>query len=249
SKKEQQKIAQVLSTWDQAIELKEKLIEEKKEQKKGLMQNLLTGKVRLPGFKGEWEEVELKDIIEKLNDNRGKTPPITSEGYALIEVNALEGTGIHPNYEKVSKFVDENIYKNWFRNGNPQKGDILIATVGSVGASVVMDSNKGSIAQNIIGLRINEKFNGEFVYWMISSSYFKNHVRRVTMGAVQPSIKVPHLLQFKFKAPSMEEMGAITKVLRTADKEINLHQQELEQLKLQKKGLMQLLLTGKVRVN
>ena len=63
---EQQKIAQILSTWDEAIELKEKLIEEKQEQKMGLMQNLLTGKVRLPGFEGEWEEVRLGKLVKRL---------------------------------------------------------------------------------------------------------------------------------------------------------------------------------------
>ena len=59
---EQQKIATILSTWDKAIELKEQLIEQKKQQKKGLMQNLLTGKIRVKGFKEEWKEMKLGDI-------------------------------------------------------------------------------------------------------------------------------------------------------------------------------------------
>ena len=61
---EQQNISEILSTWDKAIELKEKLIEEKKKQKKGLMQKLLTGKVRLPGFIGEWKEVKLGKVLK-----------------------------------------------------------------------------------------------------------------------------------------------------------------------------------------
>ncbi|MFB7305315.1 restriction endonuclease subunit S [Heyndrickxia sporothermodurans] len=70
---EQQKIASILSTWDKAIELKEKLIEQKKEQKKGLMQRLLTGEVRLPGFEGEWREVKLGKIGKTYNGLSGKT--------------------------------------------------------------------------------------------------------------------------------------------------------------------------------
>lgn len=245
---EQQIIATILSTWDKAIELKEKLIEQKKEQKRGLMKKLLTGEVRLPGFEGEWKEVELGDIVQKVIDNRGKTPPtITSKGYELIEVNALEGENVYPNYQKISKFVEQETYRNWFRKGHPEKGDILIATVGSVGSSVIMNSNRGSIAQNIIGLRIHKRFHNEFVFWMINSSFFDDHIRAVTMGAVQPSIKVPHLLKFKFNVPGYEEMIKISQILITINREIELMISEIEALKQQKKGLMQLLLTGIVR--
>ncbi len=75
---EQEKIAQILSTWDKAIELKEKLIEEKKEQKKGLMQRLLTGEVRLPGFVGVWKEVRLKEVGKIIT---GTTPSTRKAEY------------------------------------------------------------------------------------------------------------------------------------------------------------------------
>lgn len=246
---EQQKIASILSTWDKDIELKEKFIEEKKKQKKGLMQKLLTGDIRLPGFDGEWKEVRLGDIVSKIIDNRGKTPPVTNEGVELIEVAALEGNHIHPRYDKVIKYVDEYTYDNWFRSGHPIKDDILIATVGSVGTCALMGLDRGAIAQNIIGLRIDNLYNSMFVYWIINSSRYYTYIREITMGAVQPSIKVPQLLDFRFSIPDLEESKNISAILATVDNEITLLEQELEALKLQKKGLMQLLLTGIVRVN
>src|SRR5690606_109846 len=84
SKLEQQKIADILSTWDKAIELKEKLIEQKKEQKKGLMQRLLTGKVRLPGFEGEWKKVRLGSIGSAYNGLTGKNKEDFGSGKPYI---------------------------------------------------------------------------------------------------------------------------------------------------------------------
>ena len=81
---EQQKIAQILSTWDKAIQLRKQLIEEKKEQIKGLMQWLLTGEVRLPGFDGEWEVVKLGDIGQTFNGLSGKTAKEFGEGKPFI---------------------------------------------------------------------------------------------------------------------------------------------------------------------
>jgi len=220
----------------------------KKKQKNELMQMLLTGKVRLPGYSGEWKEVELGNLVEKVIDNRGKTPPTKSEGYELIEVNAFEGNTRHPDYSKIKKYVDEDTFNNWFRNGHPVKNDILVATVGSVGSSVIMADNRGCIAQNIIALRIKRDFISEFIYyWMNSDSYFRL-VEKVLMGAVQPSLKVPHLLQFKLKVPSLNEQYDIAEIFTVNDNNIELLENEVNQLKLQKKGLMQLLLTGKFRV-
>lgn len=246
--KEQEKIVSILSTWDKAIELKEKLIGQKKEQKKGLMQKLLTGEIRLNGFEREWKSVKVKDLVKKVVDNRGKTPPLSSEGIELIEVNALEANNKHPNYEKIIKYVNEETYNLWFRNGHPQKGDILVATVGSVGSAVIMNENRGCIAQNIIALRIKEEHNPDFVYyWMNSSEYFKL-IKKVLMGAVQPSLKVPHLLNFDLFIPEMDEQNKIAEIFTVFDSSIELLANELETLKLQKKSLMQQLLTGKIRV-
>src|SRR5699024_10855374 len=105
SKAEQKEIASILSTWDKAIELKEKLIEQKKEQKKGLMQKLLTGEVRLPGFNGEWKEIRLGDYLIKHSEKsqlNNQYPVLTSsrrgiffqrDYYLGSEVASKDNTG------------------------------------------------------------------------------------------------------------------------------------------------------------
>ncbi|MCB7071422.1 restriction endonuclease subunit S [Caldibacillus sp. 210928-DFI.2.22] len=102
--KEQNKIATILSVWDKAIELKEKLIEQKKQQKKGLMQKLLTGEVRLPGFEGEWTKIKLGNVIEESKERttvNNQYPVLTSsrqgiflqDEYFSKQVASLDNTG------------------------------------------------------------------------------------------------------------------------------------------------------------
>lgn len=144
--------------------------------------------------------------------------------------------------------MDNETYNYWFRNGHPEKGDILVATVGSVGSNAIMEENRGCIAQNIVALKIKEQFDSEFIYYWMNSDKYYNLIKKVLMGAVQPSIKVPHLLKFVLSVPSKEEQEKIAKVISIFDKEIYLLQKEVNVLKLQKKALMQQLLTGKIRV-
>ena len=245
---EQQKIAEILSTQDKVIELKEKLIAEKQRQKKYLMQQLLTGKRRLKGVGGEWRKIRLTDITELIIDNRGKTPPIEKTGIDLIEIASISNDRKNPDYNKVIKWVSTEIYEKWFRD-YIKKGDILISTVGQVGITSLLNEDKGIIAQNLIGIRCRKTNNSEYIYYLLNSRDYWIQVKAVTMGAIQPSLKVPHLLNFKFYvSTNINEQTAIAEILSTADKEIDLLQKELEQEKQKKKALMQLLLTGIVRV-
>lgn len=255
---EQRKIANILSTWDKAISTTERLIDNSKQQKKALMQQLLTGahtqRKRLlddsgKPFEGEWEEVVLKDLCSNVIDNRGKTPPLSEIGLPLVEINSIVNSK-YPKLSKVTKFVSPETFKTWFRNGHPERGDILVATVGSAGISALVNLDKGfgSIAQNLIAIRPNSKADSSFLYYLMNTPYYFSLVRAVVMGAVQPSLKVPHLLSFKMKIPSNSEQQKIASVLSNADKEVELLEQQLADLKQEKKALMQQLLTGKRRV-
>ena len=251
---EQRKIAKILSTWDKAISTTERLIDNSKQQKKALMQQLLTGKKRLlddsgKPFEGEWEEVVLRDLCNKVIDNRGKTPPLSKIGLPLVEINSIVNSK-YPKLSKVTKFVSPETFKTWFRNGHPERGDILVATVGSAGISALvnLDEGFGSIAQNLIAIRPNSKADSSFLYYLMNTPHYFSLVRAVVMGAVQPSLKVPHLLSFKMKIPSISEQQKIASVLSNADKEIELLERQLADLKQEKKALMQQLLTGKRRV-
>jgi len=197
----------------------------------------------------DWEVNKLSKSIAKVIDNRGKTPPLTSHGYPMVEVNAIYGVNKHPDFKEVTKYVDEETYKYWFRDGHPQKGDILIATVGTVGASAIMEKKIGCIAQNIVGLRISSGFDCNYIYYFTQTEQYQSQVRAVLMGAVQPSLKVPHLLNILVVYPSNKtEQSAIAVVLNDVDQLIGSLEKLIAKKRAIKQGAMQELLTGKRRL-
>ncbi len=235
---EQTKVAEILITWDDAIRIQEEFINAKVKLKKGLMQKLLVSLDK---------ELTLKEIVVKVIDNRGKTPPLVQEGNELIEINSIV-LSKYPNFEKVTKYVNEEVYNKWFRKGHPVKGDILVGTVGNAGANALVKENRGCIAQNLIALRFKKEILPDYMYYLMNTDKYFSKVKAVVMGAVQPSIKVPHLLNFKFNIPTFDKQKKVAEILSLADEEIDLLKNELQELKEQKKGLMQKLLTGEVRV-
>ena len=116
-----------------------------------------------------WQKVKIKDITAKIVDNRGKTPQNNTEsGIPLLEVNALSETKRTPTYEVVRKYVDIETYNSAFRSGHPQEGDILIPTVGTIGNVCLADDKQCCIAQNVIGLRVNNDLCvPEYLYYAL----------------------------------------------------------------------------------
>jgi len=248
---EQQKIADILSTWDKAIELKEKLIEQKKEQKKGLMQRLLTGKVRLPGFEGEWKEVRLGSIGSAYNGLTGKNKEDFGSGKPYIPYkNVFNGSRIN---------IDQLEYVQILETENQNKvkyGDIIFTasseTPEEVGMSSVLLDHVDELYLNsfCFGYRLND-FNTlipEFAQYLFRGNVFRKELLKLAQGSTRFNLSKNEVLKIKIKIPGLEEQKKIAFVLTIFDREIDLLEQELEALKQQKKGLMQLLLTGKVRV-
>ena len=226
---EQIKIADILSTWDKAIELKEKLIEEKKKQKTGLMQRLLTGKVRLPGFDGEWEEITL-DLITKYKASNISISSLkidtnqNKRAYCIYNANGI--------FNKVDFYEMDKEYISIVKDG--------------AGAGRLRKCEKYSSIIGTMGYIIpNDKVAYEFLYQRMLIVDFSKYLK----GSTIPHVYYKDYKNEKLQLPSLKEQKAIAEVLNTADKEIDLLEKELEALKLQKKGLMQLLLTGIVRVN
>lgn len=238
-KPEQQKIAEILSTWDKAIELKEKLIEEKKKQKKGLMQLLLTGKKRLPGFKGEWKEVKLGSVIREIKEKTTKNnqfPVLTSSRKGIFlqkeYFNKSVASSDNTGYKIIRK--GQFTYRSMSDDGNFKFNQLTDYDIGIVSpAYVVFEATK---------------INDVFLRNLMNDYSFNRHIQKVIQGGTRLSLKYNVLKEIIINIPDIEEQKAIANVLSTIDKEIELLEQELEALKLQKKGLMQLLLTGIVRV-
>lgn len=242
TKAEQTAIAKALSDADALITSLEKLIEKKQAIKQGAMQQLLKPKEG-------WVVKKMGGLISLIIDNRGKTPPLANEGFPLIEVNAIYKQGKSPNYSLVSKYVDQQTYINWFRDGHPEKEDILVVTVGSAGVTSFINEEIGCIAQNIIALRIIKEISSEYVYYFTLTRSFSDQVTSVLMGAVQPSLKVPHLKEFEIFLPStIEEQRDLAQIFSDMDTEILALEQKCSKYKLIKQGMMQELLTGKTRL-
>jgi type I restriction enzyme S subunit len=243
---EQQKIAECLSSVDELIAAQARKLDALKTHKKGLMQQLFPRegetqpRLRFPEFQnaGEWASRKLKDLLNTVIDNRGKTPPLSLNGYPLVEVNAL---GTHKiDYKKVSKFVDETTHEDWFR-GHVQIGDVLFSTVGAVAeSSVVCAEYQPVIAQNIVGLRFNKTTLHQFGFHLLTALQNKAKFLRITMGAVQPSLKVSQMVQISFRIPrSLPEQQRIADCLSSLDDLIAAQTQTLEALRTHKQGLMQ----------
>lgn len=230
---EQRKIAKILSTWDKAISATERLIDNSKQQKKALMQQLLTGKKRLldeagKPFVGEWEEVKLSDVFTL---SSGDTKPKDVE---------KEQT----NTQCFPVFGGNNIM-GYSAKSNSTGNVILIGRVGEYCGVTRLVQNDCWITDNAL---FTKKFSADFDKQFIVYLLQKFDLSRLRNKGGQPLISQKPIYGVKIEIPSLHEQQKVASVLLNADREIEVLQQQLADLKQEKKALMQQLLTGKRRV-
>lgn len=253
---EQRKIAKVLSTWDKAISTTERLIDNSKQQKKALMQQLLTGKKRLlddsgKPFEGEWEEIKLESIVVRtqLGTTERTKENNDSNIVPLIKMGNLTWGGFSfSKLETVPKsIVDESLIL--------QYGDFLFNTRNTpelVGKSAVWKGQltEATFDNNINRITFNNALNTDFICFYLNHGKGKATVNSLPAGSTSvAAIYWKDLKNIKVPLPNIEEQTKIVSVLVNADQEIELLEQQLADLKQEKKALMQQLLTGKRRVN
>lgn len=170
----------------------------------------------------EWKTVKLGDCLSKIIDNRGKTPKdLAASGHPLLEINAVSKNNKYPLYGEAKKYVDDVVYSTWFRSGHPQYGDILVPTVGTLGAVAYVDRNDCCIAQNLIALRANADIcDSAYIYYLLCNPQIVKRLLNLDIGAVQASIKVPHLLALEISLPSIETQRRIAAILSSLDDKI-----------------------------
>ena len=221
---EQEKIAEILSTWDEAINLTINLIESKRQFKKALMQNLLTAKIRFPQFKDDWEIVKLEEISEVYQPQTISQSELTDSGFDVYGANGIIG--------KYSRY-------------NHEFEQVVVACRGNTCGAVNFTKPKSWITGNamVINLDNSTKSIKTFIYYLLSNTNFQYLIS----GSGQPQI-TSNIRYHKIKLPNLKEQQKIADVLTDCDDEINLLNLKLENLKKQKQGLMQKLLNGKARV-
>ena len=235
---EQQKIAEILSAQDKLITLKEKLIEEKKRQKKALMQQLLTGKKRLPGFSDEWRKIKLSAVLIEGN----KVAVVDTSMYRKMTVKlAFKGLEFTKTDREMADTRPFYVRK---------KNEIIIGKQNYFNGSValVTDEFDGCICSNAIMSFGVKNVNVKFILEYISQVNFMKKREMLANGTGQKELSEKEFLNFEIKLPCVEEQNYIGNIASTCDSEILLLQKDLDQEKQKKKALMQLLLTGIVRV-
>jgi len=258
---EQQRIIQILSTWERAIEFKERLIAEKKLQKKWLMQNLLTGKKRLTGFADKWRKVQLGDIftfeggLSASRNDLQEDEGICYLHYGDIHRSNKNYIDVGDEYFQLPKLLTtlSDVNTNYLLND----GDIAFVDASEnydgTGKYIVVN-NKNNIPfiaglHTIIARPQNDLITDDFKRFCFSSYEVKKQFEVLANGTSIYGINKNSIKNISFLCPPLLEQTAIAQILSTADHEINLHERHLLELKRMKKSLMQLLLTGIVRVN
>lgn len=241
---EQQKIASILNTWDLAIASQEKLIAEKQKLKRGLMQQLLTGKKRFPEFTKEWNEVRLGEIGEVISGLTYSPSDLRKEGLLVLRSSNIKN--------RLLKLEDKVYVRSDIENYNQVlKNDILICVRNGskplIGKNIIISNEIENQAFGAFMSVFRSEIN-EFLFHLFDTDVYRREIHK-NLGATINSINTGNLKKFKFNIPSIEESKKLTKFFNSLDNEINFLTIGFNELKYQKQGLMQQLLTGKIRVN
>lgn len=245
--KQQEKIAEILSTVDSQINDTEKLIEKSKELKKGLMQKLLTKGIGHSEFKkteiGEipasWEVKKLGDIVDIKSGTSPSKFSLTEDGqYPFFKVDDMNYEFKYLNNSKLYfDLCDVNLMKSGMVIF-PKRGASIFTN------KILILNQDGYFDTNLMGLICKESINNEFLYY----SLYYYELSRIADTSSIPQINNKHIEPLKISLPSLEEQCEIVKVLSLVDIEIEEYETKKQKLEELKKGLMQQLLTGKIRV-
>lgn len=236
---EQHAIAKVLSSMDKVINANNQLIAKKEQRKKWLMQNLLTGNKRLKGFSTEWKELRIDDITTKFS--RRNKDLVNAEVYSVTNSNGFVLQSEH--FEGKVASADLTNYKIIKKNEfayNPAR-----INVGSLAYFV---EEIGVISSLYVCFRTNKEILDYYLLQFLQLDHTKHRINALGEGGVRVYLWYDLFSKIKINLPSIEEQTAIAKILQAADKELNLLRAKTDKLKEQKKGMMQVLLTGKKRL-
>lgn len=242
---EQNKIASALTSIDNLLLSLDKQIEKKRLIKQGAMQELLTGKKRLPGFTGEWVERRLGEISEM---NSGGTPSVNVKeyyGYGIpfLSISDMSWQG------KYLRQTEKSITYLGLKNSSARivpSGTILYAMYASIGKCSIANIEL-AISQAILGIKVNkEVLNNIYLYYYLS--FIENKAKEIGQQGTQSNLSKQIVEKFKIQLPTIKEQQTIATILSSIDKEIESLEGKKTKYEKIKQGMMQQLLTGKIRL-
>lgn len=243
SLEEQKQICSILQLWDTAIEKQSELIEELTLRKRALMQKLLTGKKRLPGFSGKWKRMTIKEFAKEVSIKNVKSED-------CIVLSCTKYDGLVPSLE----YFGKQIYSNDLRNYKiVPRNHFVYATnhieEGSIGYQANYD--KGLISPMYTVFYTDENIvDDSFLFAILKSHHLIYLYQSMMEGSInrRGGLRWDSFSTIKIDLPPLNEQKSISAFIKDLDKEIELANEKLAKLKSQKRGLMQQLLTGKKRI-
>lgn len=247
---EQRAIAEALSDVDALLGGLGRLIAKKRDLKQAAMQQLLTGETRLPGFYGQWETKRLGELFEITSSKRVFQSEWRSEGipfYRARELGVLGETGRVDN----ELFITRELYETHRRGyGVPSVGDMLVTGVGTLGKVYVASDEREFYFKdgNIIWFKIGGRMSAEFLRQLYLTETILKQVAEGGAGTTVGTYTISAAKKTTIPFPTLAEQTAIAEVLTEMDAELAALEQRREKIRCIKQGMMQQLLTGRIRL-
>jgi len=244
-KAEQEAIAEVLGKADALVECFERLVAKKRLLKRGVMQKLLTGKKRLPGFNGEWETKRLDAVADIDPENLGSaTPPDYAFNYISLE--DVDVGSLRSYSEQIFGSAPSRARRRL------RTGDILVSTVRPNLQSHLLFALKQpnwvcSTGFSVVRCRSQEADPG-YIYYHLFGHCVSKQIEALLTGSNYPAINRRDVKALEIPMPKLHEQTAIASILSAMDAEIVLLEAQLAKYRQIKQGLMQNLLTGRIRL-
>jgi type I restriction enzyme S subunit len=264
---EQESIAEALSDADALIESLEQLLTKKRQIKQGAMQELLTGKKRLPGFQSkpgykqtdagripeDWNAMRFSIAVQLYIDYRGRTPRKLGMSWGGGDIPALSANNVlmgRIDLEKESYFGSEELYRRWMVQGECEVSDVLITMEAPLGnIAQIPDSNKYILSQRVLLVRPKDWLSRDFLAHYMKGSSFQKQLSLNSTGSTAKGIQRKKLDALPIGIPSsLPEQTAIAAVLFDMDSAISSLETKLAKAQQLKQGMMQELLTGRIRL-
>lgn len=264
---EQEKIADILETADEAIEKTEALIAKYEQIKQGLMQDLFTrgvdekGQLRLSYEEAphlyketelglaprEWDIEIICDILNAVIDYRGKPPPKSEHGVPLITARNVRFGFIDPEPQE---FIPLEKFDGWMQRGIPNPGDVIFTTEAPLGYVAQIPNYRIALGQRTITLQPKRtRIQQDFLKWLLMSEGAQRRILEKQSGSTATGIQQKTFLKLKFLIPPLREQDQICHTLNCIQRKIDAEAAESSKLQEEKAGLLQDMLTGKVQVS
>jgi type I restriction enzyme S subunit len=244
---EQSAIAAALKDVDALLLGLTQLVTKKRDIKQAAMQQLLTGRVRLPGSHGEWEVKKLREVVSTpITDGPHLTPTFLADGVPFLSVNNLVNNQLDL---RAIRFVSKEDHLEFSKKCKPRKGDILFGKAASVGMVALIETDvELNIWSPLAMIRVSHKASARFVCYALQASHVGRQIKLLTNSSSQGNIGMEEIGLLEIPLPTPDEQIAIATVLGDMDAELAALEARRDKTRALKQAMMQELLTGRTRL-